>query len=188
MSVFEVENSRDISRPFDGGGSNKSIAYEDVSINGVPIVNHDLYMFKENAESLMELAKIYVFKVHFWVCLTIIFLAATHRVEIFSICYIVVVFIYISKGTDFYEESSESIIKQWDWLLILNVVIISMKFIIKFMGCQISENIPRNVCWLTELVGAPACSDVKISNERCKYLIQVSQDFFFHNFATNFLI
>lgn len=144
-----------LDRQFEGGGSNKSILKENIDHIGFEISHHDVYAFKEQLDTLIDILKAYVFEVHFWVSLGIIFLATTYRVDIFSLGYIANVFVFLWLGTDFYVRPLREIIKRWNSLLIYNVTIIILKVIINFIGCNFGDKISADYRWLANFFEMP---------------------------------
>lgn len=154
MIIFSEEKKK-FNTPFEGGGSNKSILKENIGLIGFEISHHGVYAFKEQIDTFIDVLKAYVFHVHFWVSLGIIFLATTHRVDIFSLGYIANVFVFLWLGTDFYVRPLKEIIKRWNALLTYNVTIILLKITINFIGCNFGDKISAEYHWLANFFEMP---------------------------------
>lgn len=167
--VFKIEKSRDLSKPFEGGGSNKAILAENISINGMQIHEHNIYVFKDKIENFVDLLKFYTFTVQFWVTLAIIFLAGTYKVDLFSLGYICAVFVFLWFGTDYYVKALRTIIKWWDFLLLYSVIVAISKVLFKILGCRIGEEISQEYCWSSNSLDLP-CANPKYKSGFCNNL------------------
>lgn len=139
--MFQTEKAMDQSKPFEGGGSNESVLTQMMGIGGNDLSEHEVYTFKDKIETCVDLLKRYIFKVHLWVSLAIIFLASTVRVDITSLIYIGNVFAFLWLGTDYYVKPLQIIIKRWDFLLKCNFIIIIIKLANTIIACNYCDSL-----------------------------------------------
>lgn len=133
--MFAIEKLRDALKPLEQGGTNKFILSANIQNDDLEMSRDPLYTFKDNIETFVDLLKRYVFKLHFWVSLSIIFLASTYTITVFSIVYIYYVFVFWWLGTDLYLEPLKVIIKSWNKVLMCNVGTIIIKIFILVIVC-----------------------------------------------------
>ena len=166
--VFDKEALRGEFEPFEGGGTNESILDVQICDNGLETIisDHPVYMFREKLQGLVDIFKRYLFKMHFWVSLTFIFMAASYRPDIFSIGYISIVFVFFWRGTDFFMKPQEKIVRCWTVLLAYNITIIVIKLSIDIFGCRVGDKLPMQLCWIAHFFDLP-CSDKMLSSEFC---------------------
>lgn len=128
---------------------------------------HPIYVFSDpdQVQGFVDILKRYIYRVHFWVSLIIIFYAGSSHITIFSIGYIGFAFVLLWYGTDFYLKPLRTIVKYWDILLLFNVCIIIIKMTIKIFGCRFGRQIPSETCWFAKIFDMP-CSD-KLKTEFC---------------------
>lgn len=131
------------------GGSNESIihhAEEKGFVNPVPD-------FITYVRSYLDIFKKGILLSFLWITLAIVFLAGTNRVNIFSIGYLIGAFVFLWHGSDFYLRPIRSILRQWQWLIGYNVMVIFLKTAFQILGCIYIDIIPPKYCWLVQLLG-----------------------------------
>lgn len=112
---------------------------------------HEIYQFKENSDGFIDFAKHYIFKVHFWMTLIIIFLVGIYTVDIFSIGYLAGAFIFLWFGTDFYLKPLPKIIGTWNFMLMFNICIMIKNVLVRNFAGSLRELIPKHYCWFFDL-------------------------------------
>lgn len=187
-AVFENYKKIDFSQnPFKMGGENDStIPPKKIGIDY--IYKHYIYTFSKKWNSPMDLLKRYVFKVHYWNTILMIFFVGTTNIDIFSICYIICSFIFLWQGSEFYLKSFDKIFSQWNWLLSYNVIAISLKIIIKILGCTGEKMIPRDYCFLLSLFDFPCSSETNEIDDKIFCHEHYKDDPFFWDIVAFFLI
>lgn len=161
MAVFEAEKKREHSKPFEGGGSNKTFLSE--STNGLDKYQNSMYMFNDKIENFVDPLKFYIFNIQYWVSLATICITGTRRFDVFSLGYISGAFIFLWYGTEFYTKPLETIVRWWDVLLTYNVWVIVLKVMIKIFICRFGEKIPLEYCWIANMFDLP-CAKLKTSD------------------------
>lgn len=163
---FAKEKSSNPSKPFEGGGSNKIFIEDSTDPNAAGMYTHSVYIFNDKIEAPIDLLKHYVFKIHFWVSLAVIFLTSSVSANVFSIAYIGATMIFLWQGTDFYMKPLRSIIMWWDSLLIYNVFVFVLIVFMKIFGCQFGEQIPAKFCLIADILDLP-CGNNKPTSTFC---------------------
>lgn len=144
--------------PFKFGGENDStIPPKKYGLKN--IYKHSIYLFPEKIDNFMDLFKRYIFKIQYWMTISVIFLAGTKKIDIFSLCYITCSFVFLWQGTEFYLKSLNVLLHQWNLLLAYNITAISLKVIIKILGCASGKKIPKDYCFLLSIFDVPCASD-----------------------------
>lgn len=129
------------------GGSNQSIFLDSIYIENI---ENPLYAFNDKIECFIDLLKHYIFKIQFWVTLSIIFLAGTQQVNLSTFGYIAASFIFFWQGSDFYLKPLKIIVRWWNILLFYNIFIIFGKVVINVIGCNFNQVLSNHYCWVAE--------------------------------------
>lgn len=98
--------------PLRRGGSNRLIfdkSYENNRFN--LSAENPLRNFINKVRTPIDVLKRIVFKCTFWTAVTVVFLAGTYRVDLFSLGYLAGSFTFFWCGTDFYLKPMKNIIK-----------------------------------------------------------------------------
>jgi hypothetical protein len=154
--AFETAEKTDFSEnPFKDGGENDSIFSSGISD---AIYKHPNYSFNDKITNSMDLIKRYIFKIQYWVTIAIVFFVGTHQIDIFSLCYIICSFVFLWQGSEFYLKPLPSLLRQWNSLLLYNIVAITLKVLIKIVGCAYGETIPEKYCFIPSIFDMPCAS------------------------------
>ncbi|XP_024082959.1 piezo-type mechanosensitive ion channel component 1 isoform X5 [Cimex lectularius] len=131
------------------GGSNKPVLHafdEKDFVNPVPD-------FFSVTKSVLDVLKRILFAASFWICLALVFLAGTNRVNIFSLGYLIGAFIFLWQGNDLYLRPIKTILVWWNSLLAYNVGIIFAKALFQIIGCIFITTMKTQACWMIQLFG-----------------------------------
>lgn len=167
LAVFEQEKSRNVLKPFEAGGSNRTILTEIINIDGLDIFEHPIYTFGEKFHNVVDVIKWFVFKIQFWVSLASIFLLGTLNIDVFSLGYVFGAFVFLWQGTSFFKKNIRGILKWWNVMLMYNLSSFIIKILLKVLGCTFGEKIPRKYCWFADLLDIP-CSDSNLKSSFCE--------------------
>ena len=170
--------------PLRSGGSNRLVLEKNTSS---PTDENPLPNFLIKIRKPVDILKRIIFKGTYWITLTVVFLAGTYRVDLFSLGYLAGSFTFFWCGTDFYFKPMKQILKWWNFMFAYNMFVIIMKLFVKFIGCLFSSNLPQSICWMIEILGIP-CSHLIDENEfLCDHLLN-GYDLLWDGLAFVFLI
>ncbi|KAF5269329.1 hypothetical protein FQR65_LT02631 [Abscondita terminalis] len=143
--VFRTEASND-GRNY-AGGSNEPIVEQGEDPDFViPVPDFVTY-----CRSYLDLVKRAVFMNWIWFTLAAMFLAGTQRVSLFSAGYLIGAFVFLWQGSDIYLRPMPKIMRNWNRLLLYNVLVIICKSFLQVVGCIFIEYLSKNACWVIHL-------------------------------------
>lgn len=109
LTVFKMNKQFDETEPLSNGGSNRLIF--DANYDNRILTENPLLNFTNKIQKPIDVLKRIVFKCTFWVTLTVVFLAGTYHVDLFSLGYLAGSFTFFWCGTDFYLKPMKKIMK-----------------------------------------------------------------------------
>lgn len=183
LAVYGTSRHNNLSQdPFKYGGENDS-TIPPKKISDAHLYKHHIYSFPDKIETLIDVLKRYVFKIQFWMTISIIFFAGTNQVDMFSLCYILWSFVFLWQGTEFYLKPFRSLWFQWNMLLSFNILVIVSKVIVKVLRWTCGNIIPENYCFVLSILDMCTTDDSKKCRELAKKKV-----FFYDVLAFFFII
>ncbi|CRL00087.1 CLUMA_CG013369, isoform A [Clunio marinus] len=131
LEVFNQEKSRQALGIFEGGGSN--IPFTKMNFTSD---EHLFYEFKGKHNNPMKFFKQYIFRIHFWITLLIIFVVGSQSKDVFSLGYIFGVFIFLWIGTNFFLKPLKSINCWWNGFIMYSLIVIVIKVSLRALFCS----------------------------------------------------
>ncbi|XP_071174524.1 piezo-type mechanosensitive ion channel component 2-like isoform X6 [Mytilus edulis] len=154
--VFRRESSEGDSHP---GGSNKDIL-EEVEAS-TPINVPD---FTGHAKSYLDVLKIGFFTYMYWVTLFIMFITGATRINLFSMGYVIAVFVFMWYGQEFLLLPLRVIRRRWNMLIGYTFFVLFMKAVLQLLGCVYIDKLYTDQCWLIQLLGLTCLNPSHIFN------------------------
>ena len=139
------------------GGSNKDIL-DEVEAN-TPILVAD---FTSHAKSYLDVLKSGFFSYMYWVTLFIMFITGTTRINLFSMGYVISVFVFMWYGQEFLLKPLRTIRRRWNFLIGYTFFVIFMKAALQLLGCVFIDKLYTNQCWLIQLLGLSCLNPSRI--------------------------
>lgn len=159
LLVFRLEQQAVQSNNLLPGGTNESVLEEINQMNPIPPPqSHDYITF---VNSWLDIFKCILFSGGYWFSLSIMFLAGTNRVSIFSIGYLVGSFIFLWQGTEFYLRPIYTIIRSWKHLVRWNLLVIVAKVVLQIPSCAFAKELV-DLDWLRQLFGMECMQETYI--------------------------
>ncbi|CAC5396646.1 PIEZO1_2 [Mytilus coruscus] len=154
--VFRRESSEGDLHP---GGSNKDIL-EEVEAS-TPILVPD---FTGHAKSYLDVLKIGFFTYMYWVTLFIMFITGATRINLFSMGYVIAVFVFMWYGQEFLLLPLRIIRRRWNMLIGYTFFVLFMKAVLQLLGCVYIDKLYTNQCWLIQLLGLTCLNPSHVFN------------------------
>ncbi|XP_065189251.1 piezo-type mechanosensitive ion channel component 1-like isoform X2 [Sycon ciliatum] len=86
-------------------------------------------------ETWLDMFKNLIFHHFFWLTLAAMFIAATSRTTILSLCYMILSFVFLWFGGSQLQLPRATLVKRWKWLLAFNVFVIFVKTTLQIWSC-----------------------------------------------------
>ncbi|XP_074501554.1 piezo-type mechanosensitive ion channel component 1 isoform X2 [Sebastes fasciatus] len=104
-----------------------------------------------NCRSYLDMAKVLVFRHHFWFVLSVVFITGATRISVFGLGYLLACFFFLLFGTQLLVKSSRTRLALWDCLIIYNVAVIISKNMLSILACVFVFEMQKGFCWVIQL-------------------------------------
>nr|XP_020660013.1 piezo-type mechanosensitive ion channel component 2-like [Pogona vitticeps] len=145
--VFEDEN-KPVVRMKAGDNVEISRSLDPVGLNEYSPVPNFIH-----CRSYLDMAKVIMFRYHFWFALCLIFMTGTSRISIFCVGYLVACFYFMLFGGSLQLKPVKDILRLWDCLIAYTALVIAMKNLLAIGPCAYLSQLQRNHCWLIQMFG-----------------------------------
>lgn len=133
LRVFLMEQRDEVRRE---GGSNDEIIYRPE----YTLAFNPRKDYVTRTRTVLDAIKGLVFCYGYWIALAMVYLAATRRVSIFSVLYLLACFVYLWIGNELFVRRTEHVVRGWNFFIAYNVLVIVCKTALQLPACGYLHN------------------------------------------------
>ncbi|XP_071067930.1 piezo-type mechanosensitive ion channel component 2-like [Dasypus novemcinctus] len=104
-------------------------------------------------QSYLDMAKVAVFRYHFWLVLGLVFLAGTVRIHVFGAGYLVAFGYFLGRGRRLLSKPVKFALRPWDRLIAYSVSVVALKTLLSVGACVYLGTLLETHCWLVHSFG-----------------------------------
>ena len=148
LRVFQIEHEK--SMQIDGG-VNSEVIYS----NAYNLAKNPRRDFMIRVSTVLDIILAGTFSYGFWICVAMVYLAATSRVSVFSAFYLLMFIVYLWLGNELFVKDVKYIVAWWNFFLGGNVFVIAMKTALQLPSCAYQEYLREHGwCLLAQVLGS----------------------------------